>query len=343
MVITRRRRFWRKNSENIAKENFFTPHQTQRKTMKILIAYDGSGYAHAALGELQRGGLPYKADVIILSVSEIWLPPTVKYEDSEIFPDSDVAEYLQKYSDQIDRNLAEAEVIARQAQEELLEYFPDWTIKTEAVSGSPASLILSRAFEFKPDFVVVGAQGLSSDRQIGLGSVSQKILTEAKCSVRIARVKPDAAHSRLKIMIGFDDSPGSMAAVKTVAARQWRGKPEIRLVTVTDPFFPLIPGRVLRPIPGLSEGKMKGEQKWAKMLAAKALKMLHNAGLSATLDIYDGNPRMILIQEAEKWEADLIFIGANSIQSQSRQYSLGCVASAIASRVSCSVEVVRQN
>ncbi len=88
---------------------------------------------------------------------------------------------------------------------------------------------------------------------------------------------------------------------------------------------------------------MKGEQKWAKMLAAKALKMLHNAGLSATLDVYDGNPRMILIQEAEKWEADLIFIEANSIQSQSRQYSLGCVASAIASRVSCSVEVVRQN
>jgi len=258
-----------------------------------------------------------------------------------VFSVIETARVVPAYSAQI--NLAEAEVIARQAQEELLEYFPDWTIKTEAVSGSPASLILSRAFEFKPDFVVVGAQGLSSDRQIGLGSVSQKILTEAKCSVRIARVKPDAAHSRLKIMIGFDDSPGSMAAVKTVAARQWRGKPEIRLVTVTDPFFPLIPGRVLRPIPGLSEGKMKGEQKWAKMLAAKALKMLHNAGLSATLDIYDGNPRMILIQEAEKWEADLIFIGANSIQSQSRQYSLGCVASAIASRVSCSVEVVRQN
>jgi nucleotide-binding universal stress UspA family protein len=295
------------------------------------------------LNELQRSGLPCKADVIILSISEIWLPPTVKYEDTEVFPDSDVAEYFQKYYDQIDRNLAETEVIVDQTQEELLKYFPDWKIKTEAVSGSPASLILSRAFEFKPDLIVVGAQGLSSDGQIGLGSISLKILTEAKCSVQITRAKPDVTHSRLKIMIGFDDSLGSMAAVKTVAARQWRGNPEIRLVTVTDPFFPLIPGRVLLPIPGLLEGKMKGEQKWVETLATKALQILHDAGLSATLHVYDGNPRIILVQEAEKWEADLIFIGANSLQLQSRHYSLGCVSSAVASRVSCSVEVVRQN
>ncbi|CAN5788176.1 hypothetical protein BH24ACI1_BH24ACI1_15000 [soil metagenome] len=310
---------------------------------KILIAYDGSGYSHAALDQLQRCGLPYKADVIILSISEIWLPPTVKYEDTEIFPDSDVDEYFQKYYDQIDRNLAEAKVIAYQAREELLKYFPNWTIKTEAVSDSPASLILSRAFEFKPDLIVVGAQGLSSDGQTGLGSISQKILTEAKCSIRITRVKHDVTHSRLKIMIGFDDSLGSMAAVKIVATRQWRGNPEIRLVTVTDPFFPLIPGRVLLPIPGLSEGKIKGEQKWIETLAAKALQILHNAGLSATLHVYDGNPRMILIQEADKWGADSIFIGANSLQPQSQIYSLGCVASAVASRAACTVEVVRQN
>ena len=209
--------------------------------------------------------------------------------------------------------------------------------------GAPAREILSRAVEFKPDIIIVGAQGLSSDGETGLGSISQKVLTAAKCSVRIARLRSDATRSRLKIMIGFDGSSGSMAAVETVAMRPWKTKPEIRLVTVTDPFILLMPGRVFQPLPGMSEGKMKGEQKWVEKLAATALQVLRDAGLSPTLHIHDGNPRMILVREAEKWDADSVFIGANSLQFQPELYSLGCVASAIAARASCSVEVVRQS
>lgn len=310
--------------------------------MRILIAYDGSGYSHAALSELQRGGLPNEVEVLIISVSEIWLPPPIKNQETEVFPDSDAAEYFQKHLEQAERDLAEAKVIVCQAREELLRFFPDWNIKTEAVSGSPAREILSRAFEFKPHLIIVGAQGLSSDRETGLGSISQKVLAGAKCSVRIARLKPDVTLSRLKIIIGFDGSPGSMAAVKTVALRPWKTKPEIRLVTVTDPFILLIPGRVFQPIPGMSEGRMTGEQKWVETLAANALQILRDAGLSATLHIYSGNPRMILVSEAEKWDADSIFIAANSFELQPEFYSPGCVASAVAARANCSVEAVKK-
>jgi len=309
--------------------------------MKILIAYDGSGYSHASLGDLLQAGLPPEADVIILSVSEIGLSPIVKQEEIKAVADSDVAEYFQKYYDQANRNLAEAKVITEQAKEELLRYFPRWTIKTEVVSGSPASIILSRALEFKPDLIVMGAQGLSSFSETGLGSISQRALTEAPCSVRIARAKADVTPYRLRIVIGFNDSPGSLAAVESVALRQWREKPEIRLVTVTELLIALIPGRVFQIIPGFSEGRMKGEQKWVETLAAEALQTLRNVGLSATLHVCSGNPRLVLVQEAEKWQADLIFVGANSFQSEFQLPTLGCVSSAIASRVSCSVEVVR--
>ena len=308
-------------------------------TTRILIAYDGSGYSHGILNELRSSGLPQKAEVIIISVAETWLP--VEYQEDKSFPDSDVAVYVQKHREQVDRNLAETKVIVREAHEELLQYFPDWNIRPEIYSGSPAREILSRSFDFNPDLVVVGAQELSSDGETGLGSISQKVLTAAKYSVRISRLKPDVSRSPLKIIIGFDASPGSMEAVRTVALRRWKIKPELRLVTITDPFILLKPGRVLQPIPGLSEGRMKGEQELVKMLAANAIQVLNDAGLSVTLHIYDGNPRLVMVREAAKWGADSVFIGANSLQVEPEFYPLGCVASAIAARANCSVEVVR--
>ncbi len=311
------------------------------KMMKILIAYDGSGYSHASLGDLLQAGLPLEADVIILSVAEVWLAPPVKEEEIETVADSEISEYFQNYYHQANRNLAESNLIAEKAKEDLLGYFPRWTIKTEAVFGSAASIILSRAFEFKPDLIVVGAQGLSSFIQTGLGSISQRVLTEAACSVRVARGKGEISPLGLRIVIGFDDSPGSLAAVESVASRQWSKKTEILLITVTEPLIPLIPGRILQPIPGWSEGKIKGEQKWVETIATEVLQTLRQAGLSATLQVCSGNPRLVFVREAEKWRADSIFVGANRFGSSSERFLLGSVSAAVATRAHCSVEVVR--
>lgn len=311
--------------------------------MKILIAYDGSGYSHASLCDLQKAGLPPEVEVIVLSVMENWLSPAVAQEEIHAVADSEVAEYFQKYYQQANRNLAESKSIADQAKQELLRYFPGWTIKTEAVLGSAASKILLRSLEFKPDLIVVGAQGLSAFSQTGLGSISQRVLTEAGCSVRVARSNnDDAASPELRIAIGFDDSPGSMAAVESVASRQWRRKTEIRLVIVTEPLVALISGRVFQTIPGWSEGRMKGEQKWVETLAVEALQTLRNAGLSATLHVYSGNPRLVLAQETANWHADCIFVGARAEGSRLERLFLGSVSAAVAARANCSVEVVRK-
>jgi nucleotide-binding universal stress UspA family protein len=45
--------------------------------MKILIGYDGSDCAEAALDDLRRAGLPETAEAHILSVAEVWLPPGI--------------------------------------------------------------------------------------------------------------------------------------------------------------------------------------------------------------------------------------------------------------------------
>jgi hypothetical protein len=43
--------------------------------IKIVIGYDGSEYAGAALGDLRRAGLPQDAQALIVSVAEGVIPP----------------------------------------------------------------------------------------------------------------------------------------------------------------------------------------------------------------------------------------------------------------------------
>lgn len=306
--------------------------------MKILIAYDGSGYSHSALFDLRHAGLPDKADALMISVSEVWLPTRTEQTRHDVCSDNDVLEYFRKHYEQMDRNLVEAKEILIEAKEELQRYFPKWTIKIETMAGSPAQMILQRSAAFRPDLIVVGPRGLSSDRGSGLGSVSQKILSYSRFPVRVVRGSFETDADKLKIVICFDNSPCSLEAVKTVALRHWRGKPEIRLFVVTDPLVALIPGRVFQVIPDIPEGRTKGEEEWVKVLSEKAFGILKNAGLTASMHIFSGNPRIMLVNESNEWKADTILIGTNSGQS----YSLGCVASAVAARASCSVEVIQK-
>src|SRR3982751_6558290 len=48
---------------------------TEVQTMRLLIAYDGSQSADAALDDLTHAGLPQKGEALVMSVAEVWLPP----------------------------------------------------------------------------------------------------------------------------------------------------------------------------------------------------------------------------------------------------------------------------
>src|SRR3712207_8455844 len=49
--------------------------------MKVLIAYDGSAYADAALDDLRRAGLPREAEALIVSVSDGLVDPSSSIAD----------------------------------------------------------------------------------------------------------------------------------------------------------------------------------------------------------------------------------------------------------------------
>ena len=153
------------------------------KTMKILIATDGSDYSTAAIEEACRVVIrPEKADVLIVSAYEDAYPIAAE-------PFAISAEYYQK----LDKAVCEMAKSFVEAGEKMVRgKFPDATfpLATKILRGGPDQQIIEMAREWKADLIVVGSHGRGFWGRL-LGSVSDGVVHHAPCSVLVVR-KPGA-------------------------------------------------------------------------------------------------------------------------------------------------------
>lgn len=304
--------------------------------MKILIGYDGSSLANAALDDLQKAGLPDRVEAKVITVAEIWMPSP----NGDNLPEKNPERF--KIDESVEKkSVREAEILSRYAKERLNAKFPDWNVTADVDFGSPAQKILAAAEDFKPDLIVVGSQGKTAISRILLGSISSKILSAARVSVRVARGRIEVDPFQVRIVIGFDGSPGSLAAIDAVIARNWRKQSEVRLISATNSLLPTAIGRFVPPVANLFEEEKRNERNWVEKLAETVLFKLKGANLDAELRVETGNPKQVLIEEAEKWGADCIFVGSHSFGNKLERFLIGSTSAAVAERAHCSVEVVR--
>ncbi|MGH9874502.1 MAG: universal stress protein [Pyrinomonadaceae bacterium] len=312
--------------------------------MKILIGYDGSDCAAAALDDLTHAGLPTNAEVRILSVAEVWLPPPPpsSYEILELADKvKSAAELEHAYS----RGCIAAKAalaLAESARDRIKANFPNWNVTVDSSCGSPAWELVSKADEWKPDLIVVGSHGHTALGRFVLGSVSQRVLTEARCSVRISRGHLDEPDSSVRIIIGIDGSPGSEEAVRAVAARRWPAKSEIKLIAVDDPLLPDYLGTLIPPLAKAIEEDKVGERAWAQKISKQCKEMLLGSGIEVTAVLREGDPKRELPKAAEEWGADCVFVGSTGFSNRLERFVLGSVSAAVAARAHCSVEVIRK-
>jgi nucleotide-binding universal stress UspA family protein len=289
---------------------------------------------------LKNAGLPKTAEAIVMSLADVFLPPPINEEIDNTFP-MYVPPGVKRAHERAERKLKEAESMAKRASAQIKESFPDWHVRHEALADSPAWAIIRTADQWKPDLVVVGAQGHSVlGGRLILGSVSQRVLYEASCSVRIARGRPRDVDSPLRVLIGVDNSPYSNAAVEAVCRREWPKRTEVRLLTVVDTVMAITPDRTQPSI--LKWIETGDEQNWdeIRQIFQPSADCLHSAGLDAAVMIRRGNPTNELLDEAETWRAECVFVGAKGMRGIDRLL-LGSVSSAVSARARCSVEVVR--
>lgn len=311
--------------------------------MKILIGYDGSACSNAALDDLKLAGLPETVEAVVMSVADVWLPPPPENETL-----SEYAHNLKSHPQPFKayqtnaKAVTEAETLAKHAKDRLLQMFPSWKISAEAGYGSPAWEIWSKSNEMKADLIVVGSQGHTALGRFFLGSISNKVLTEAHCSVRVARGKIEVDPVPSRIVIGFDGSAGALTSVRAVAERNWREHSEVRLIAVANPMLPTAIGLFAPTVSSWVAEEMKSESERMRKSAEESLQLLRSKNLNAEIKVFVGNPKQILVEEAEKWHADSIFVGANRYGSRVERFLLGSVSAAVAGRAACSVEVVRR-
>jgi len=310
---------------------------------KILIAYDGSEPANLAIDDLCRAGLPEQAEALVVSVAEVWLPPPSGQETAdnlEVVPPTPAA--VRRMWARGEAQVKQAGELAKRASKRLQHNFPGWKVQQEALTGSPAWELLRLDREWQPSLIVVGSHGRTALGRFVLGSVSQQVLTEAHCSVRVARGKTPVGEPPQRIIVGFDGSTSAMLAVSEVASRHWTKGSEVQVVVVHDR---LLPSSIDTSVPPLSQEVNEGNDEarlWADKIGERAASELRKSNLSVSTIIESGDPKRVLVGHADDWGADSIFVGSTGLSSHLGGISLGSVSAAVAARSLCSVEVVRE-
>ena len=312
--------------------------------MKILIGYDGSECADAAIDDLAQAGFPETGELHVLSVAEVWLPPPPP-SSYEIVEEARTAESPADLQREFSRHCAAAKemlALAERARERVQTLFPGWKVSADSSCGSPAWELVANADEWNPDLIVVGSHGRTALGRFVLGSVSQRVLTEARCSVRIARGRVEEKNSPVRIVVGTDGSPASEEALRAVAARQWPPHSEVKVVMVDDPLAPEFLGKMIPPLGDMLEEDRQQERAWVEKISKQSIAILRSAAIKVTCAVREGDPKRELPAAAEEWGADCIFVGSAGFSNRFERFVLGSVSAAVAARAHCSVEVVRK-
>jgi nucleotide-binding universal stress UspA family protein len=281
------------------------------KISKVLIAYDGSECADAALEDLRRAGLPEKVHAVMLSVIENNL----------------LEEPL---------GIARLEFLAQRAYARIRSMMPGWSVEPLVSFGSAASVIIEKADEWLSDLIIAGSHGRAGVRRAFLGSVSQRLAHEARCSVRVARCPDVEPCAPIRLIIGVDGSKGAEAAIDAVAERQWPRGAEARIVNASRKLSIEASEQILSRLAGWDDA----ENARINRMVESATERLRAAGLLTSVAVEEKEPKRLLLSEAESWVADCVFVGARGMGRFGRCL-LGSVSSAVAARACCSVEIVR--
>jgi nucleotide-binding universal stress UspA family protein len=149
--------------------------------MKILLAIDGSPCSDAAVDEVGRRPWPEGSSVKVLTSYELPTPPTPEAWALPLNYLADLDVELRKQA----QNIVDSAI-----QKLKSKLNKSISLDGALLPGPPRTIILDEAESWGADLIVVGSHGYRIWERFLLGSVSQAVVSHAKCSVEVVRCRP---------------------------------------------------------------------------------------------------------------------------------------------------------
>ncbi len=146
----------------------------------------------------------------------------------------------------------------------------------------------------------------------------------------------------MKILLAVDGSACSDVAAHEVAQRPWPAGSELRIISVFEPV--VIPTPETWTLP--DDYVERIEAAWQERAQSVVNRVVapfragQGAPLRVSAEVVKGSPKDVILDEAERWGADLIVLGSHGRRGLKRLW-LGSVSPAVAAHAKCSVEIVR--
>lgn len=326
--------------------------ESRPEAMRILIAYDGSAHAQAAIALAED---LFKPCVIgqQCSLTALTVLPTQSIGGHEA---------LQHSLNEVKQRL------------KLLDLPVEALIK----AGNPAASINAYAEETNANLILIGAQGLRATLGILLGGVAQQVVEYSHCPVLVVRAPYNGIQ---RVLLVTDGSPYSQRAVEYLAPvcpedgeaetprihdrtkpasqheevrRRCSWLPPAARVTLMHvmppPISPDLAARawtlgpeVLYPAPAapLDVAAMEAdEQRQGQRVLDQARAVFETAGLVAAIELVRGDAATEIIHFARQNSIDLIVCGSRGL-SPVTSWLLGSVSRKLVHYANCSVLIVK--
>ncbi len=285
---------------------------------RILVATDFSEQAAKAFDAALALAARRKAELHLVHALEVALPLFEPY--AVVVPADWVGEA---------RKLAQEKLAEAQA-----------AVTARGLTGSvhlgdvpAAHAIADRAREIGADLVVVGTHGHTGLKHVVLGSVAERTVEYAPCSVWTVKGEK-AAEAPRTIVVGSDFSAGGGGAIATAAAWARDFGAKLHLVHALQVPMPLVaPYEVAIP-----EGIIEGARREAQRQLDESAKGL--TGLTVTTELATTPAHAALVDSAERLSAELIVTGSRG-HTGLKHALLGSVAERTLRYAPCGVLTVR--
>ncbi|MEP7341708.1 MAG: universal stress protein [Acidobacteriota bacterium] len=148
----------------------------------------------------------------------------------------------------------------------------------------------------------------------------------------------------MKILLAVDGSDYGKAAADAVAERPWPEGSVVKIISAIE--LPFVPTTETWALPDSYYAQLeKAAKEQADSAVKEALGRIQSsqvAQFEVITKTKDGRAEDVILDEAEKWDADLIVVGSHGYRGL-RRFLLGSVSHAVAAHAPCSVEIVRRH